>query len=274
MESRRIPKKHLLTRRAFLKGSAAATTAALVGPTIVPASVLGADAPSKRITFGFVGVGRMGMGDMREILGIKQAQVVAVCDLDSNRVRNARKTVEARYGEQSPSGTYKGCKTFGDYRDLVAQDNIDAVCIATPDHWHVLPAIAAAKAGKDIFVQKPLSLTIQEGRVLSDTVARYGRVFQVGSQQRSDARWRHACELVRNGRIGKLHTVKVGFGTDPGTGVEQPMPVPDALDYDFWLGPTPWEAYTEKRVHPQTGYGRPGWLRIAAYGAGMITGWG
>jgi predicted dehydrogenase len=274
VESQKIPKRHLLTRRLFLKGSAAATTAALLGPTIVPASVLGADVPSDRITFGFVGVGRMGMGDMREILGIKQARVVAVCDLDSNRVKNAQKTVEARYGGQSPSGTYKGCKAFGDYRDLVAQADIDAVCIATPDHWHVLPAIAAAKAGKDIFVQKPLSLTIQEGRALSDTVARYGRIFQVGSQQRSDARWRHACELVRNGRIGKLHTVRVGFGTDPGTGVEQPMPVPDALDYDFWLGPTPWEAYTEKRVHPQTGYGRPGWLRIAAYGAGMITGWG
>ncbi|TKJ39494.1 MAG: oxidoreductase [Planctomycetes bacterium B3_Pla] len=274
MNDGRTSSTNVVSRRQFLKSSAAVATAALLGPAIVPASVFGADAPSNRITFGFIGVGRMGMGDMREILGFKQAQVVAVCDVDSNRVKNAKKTVETHYGRQSAGGAYKGCRTYGDYRDLVAQADIDAVCIATPDHWHVLPAIAAAKAGKDIFLQKPLSLTIEEGRVLSDTVARYGRVFQVGSQQRSDARWRHACELVRNGRIGKLHTVKVGFGTDPGTGPEPTMPVPGVLDYDFWLGPTPPAAYTEKRVHPKEGYGRPGWLRIAAYGAGMITGWG
>ncbi|NOR67574.1 MAG: twin-arginine translocation signal domain-containing protein, partial [Woeseiaceae bacterium] len=274
VKSRRTPKTHILTRRQFLKSSAVATSTALLGSTIVPAWVFGADAPSNRITFGFIGVGRMGSGDMREILGLKQAQIVAVCDVDSNRVKSAQKTVETHYARQSSGGTYKGCRTYGDYRDLVSQADIDAVCIATPDHWHVLPAIAAAKAGKDIFLQKPLSLTIQEGRVLSDTVTRYGRVFQMGSQQRSDSRWRRACELVRNGRIGKLHTVKVGFGTDPGTGPEQPMPVPEELDYDFWLGPAPWAAYTEKRAHPRKGYGRPGWLRIADYGAGMITGWG
>ena len=216
----------------------------------------------------------MGMGDMQEILGLKQARVIAVCDVDAKRVENAKKTVEAHYSRQASGGDYKGCKIYGDYRDLVAQADIDAVSIATPDHWHVLPAIAAAKAGKDIFLQKPLSLTIKEGRILSDTVRRYGRIFQVGSQQRSDARWRQACELVRNGRIGKLHTVKVGFGVDPGTGPEPPMPVPEGLDYDMWLGPAPWAPYTEKRVHPQKDYGRPGWLRIADYGAGMITGWG
>jgi myo-inositol 2-dehydrogenase/D-chiro-inositol 1-dehydrogenase len=262
-----------ITRRQFLKGTAAAT-AGLLAPTIVPASVFGADAPSNRITIGFVGVGRMGMGDLRELLGFKQVQIVAVCDVDSNRTANAQKTVEAHYGESTTNGTYKGCATFGDYRDLVAREDIDAVCVVTPDHWHALPSIAAAKAGKDIFLQKPLTLTIQEGRVLSDTVRRYNRIFQVGSQQRSDARFRQACELVRNGRIGKLHTVKVAFGTDPGTTPQPPMPIPDNLDYDFWLGPTPWAAYTENRVHPQKGYDRPGWLRIADYGAGMITGWG
>ncbi|MHC4435565.1 MAG: Gfo/Idh/MocA family protein, partial [Planctomycetota bacterium] len=192
MRSRRTPKTHIVTRRQFLKSSAAAT-AALLGPTIVPASVFGADAPSNRITFGFIGVGRMGTGDMREILGLKQAQVVAVCDVDSNRVKIAQKGVETHYARQSSGGTYRGCRTFGDFRDLVCRADIDAVSIATPDHWHVVPAIAAAKAGKDIFLQKPLSLTIQEGRVLSETVKRYGRVFQVGSQQRSDARWRRAC---------------------------------------------------------------------------------
>jgi myo-inositol 2-dehydrogenase/D-chiro-inositol 1-dehydrogenase len=273
MKRERIKKTNVVTRRQFLKGSAVAAAGFLV-PTIVPASVFGADAPSERITFGFIGVGRMGMGDLRELMGFKQVQIVAVCDVDANRVRNARKTVEGHYSRQGSSGTYKGCRTYGDYRELVAQGDIDAVSIATPDHWHVLPAIAAAKAGKDIFLQKPLSLTIQEGRVLSDTVRRYNRIFQVGSQQRSDARFHQACELVRNGRVGKLHTVKVGFGTDPGTDPQPTMPVPDNLNYDMWLGQAPWAAYTEKRVHPQEDYSRPGWLRISDYGAGMITGWG
>ena len=243
-------------------------------PVIVPVSVRGADAPSNRIVVGCIGVGRMGLGDMREVMGFKEAQVVAVCDVDSKRAKNARQRVEQYYGSQGKNGSYKGCATYKDFRELVARRDIDAVLIATPDHWHALPAIAAAKAGKDVFLQKPLTLTIKEGRVLSNTVRRYGRVFQVGSQQRSDSRFRQACELVRNGRIGKLHTVKVGFGTDPGTGPQPPMPIPENLDYEMWLGPAPWAAYTEKRVHPQSSYGRPGWLRIADYGAGMITGWG
>ncbi len=270
MRSQKIKKTNVVTRRQFLKGSATVAGTAL----FVPSSVFGANAPSNRITFGFIGVGRMGMDDMREILGFKQAQVIAVCDVDANRIENAKKTVETHYSRQASGNDYKGCKTFGDYRDLVAQADIDAVSIATPDHWHILPAVAAAKAGKDIFLQKPLSLTIKEGRVLSDTVHRYGRIFLVGSQQRSDARWRQACELVRNGRIGKVHTVKVGFGVDPGTTPQPPMPVPDNLDYDMWLGPAPWAPYTEQRVHPQKDYSRPGWLRITDYGAGMITGWG
>jgi predicted dehydrogenase len=238
-------------------------------PVVVPSSVFGQNAPGERITVGCIGVGRMGMGDLKEALGFKQVQVVAVCDVDAQRVKNAQATVDSRYGERSA-----GCAGYGDYRDLLARDDVDAVQIATPDHWHALPAIAAARSGKDIFLQKPLTLTIREGRVLSDTVRRYNRVFQVGSQQRSDRKFRFACELVRNGRIGKLRTVKVGFGTDPGTGPQAPMRVPDGLDYDMWLGQTPWVPYTEQRVHPQQGYGRPGWLRLRAYGAGMITGWG
>jgi len=256
------------SRRDFLRTSAA-LGAGLALPTIVPSPVFGAEAPSEKILVGYIGVGRMGMGDLREALGFKQVQVVAVCDVDAKRVKSAQSVVESHYG--GPSGS---CATFGDYRDLLARDDIDAVQISTPDHWHALPAIAAARAGKDIFLQKPLGLTICEGRAVSDAVRRYNRVFQVGSQQRSDSRFRFACELVRNGRIGKLQTIKVGFGTDPGTDPQPPMPVPDWLDYDMWLGQAPWAAYTEKRVHPQKGYGRPGWLRIRDYGAGMITGWG
>lgn len=273
MKSRRTKKSNVLNRRQFLKSSAVAA-AAVTWPTIVPASVFGANAPSNRITVGCIGVGRMGLGDLREIMGFRQAQIIAVCDVDSNRTKHAQQLVETHYSKQKQDGTYKGCAAYGDFRDLVARNNIDAVSIVTPDHWHTLPALAAAKAGKDIFLQKPLTLTIEEGRTLSDTVRRYGRIFQVGSQQRSDSRFRQACELVRNGRIGKLQTVKVGFGTDPATGPQQPMPVPKGLDYNMWLGQAPWAPYTEKRVHPQSGYGRPGWLRIADYGAGMITGWG
>ena len=275
MKSKRTKKSNVLTRREFLKSAAvAAAGMASIWPTIVPASVFGANAPSNRITVGCIGVGRMGLGDMREIMGFKQARIVAVCDVDSKRTKHAQQLVQTHYSKQSQSGSYKGCAAYGDFRDLVARDDIDAVSIVTPDHWHAMPALAAAKAGKDIFLQKPLTLTIEEGRLLSDTVRRYGRVFQVGSQQRSESNFRLGCELVRNGRIGKLRTVKVGFGTDPATGPQPPMPVPDWLDYEMWLGPAPWAAYTEKRVHPQNGYGRPGWLRIADYGAGMITGWG
>ncbi|MHC4574688.1 MAG: Gfo/Idh/MocA family protein [Planctomycetota bacterium] len=252
-----------ITRREFLKRSTVATAASAL-PMFVSVSTVAANAPS----------GRMGLGDMRTIMAFDQAQVIAVCDVDSKRVSYAKQIVEEHYGARSRSGSYKGCATYGDFRDLLTRNDIDAVLICTPDHWHALPAIAAAKAGKDIFIEKPLTLTIPEGRTLSDTVRRYGRVLQVGSQQRSDPRFRFACELVRNGRIGKLHTVKVGLPIDPPTVPQPPMPVPGNLDYNMWLGPTPWADYTEQRVHPKEGYGRPGWLRISDYCCGMITGWG
>ncbi len=262
-----------ISRRQFI----ARAGAAAAFPYVIPGSALGLSgnvAPSNRIAFGFIGVGRMGRGDMRELLGFREVQGVAACDVDADRARHAQRDIEAKYADEKRAGMYKGCAVYGDYRELVGRDDIDAVTVVTPDHWHVLPAIAAARNGKDIFLQKPLSLTIREGRVLSDAVSRYGVVFQTGSQQRSDQRFRFACELVRSGRIGKLEKVYVGFGTDPGCGIEPPMPVPDNLDYDFWLGPAPWAPYTEKRVHPQKGYGRPGWLRMRDYSGGMMTGWG
>ena len=262
----------MISRRRFLQQSGAVAGAVAV-PMIVPASVFGADAPSERITVGCIGTGRMGQGDMRDLLRFPQAQIVAVCDVDSKRAKDAQKIVVDHYSRQTGTA-WTGCEAYGDFRDVTGREDIDAVMIATPDHWHALPAIAAAKAGKDIFLQKPLTLTIREGRVLSNTVRRYDRVFQVGSQQRSDEKFRLACELVRNGRIGKVHTIKVGFGTDPGCDPQPEMPVPPNLDYNMWLGQAPLAPYTEWRVHPQKDYGRPGWLRISAYGHGMITGWG
>lgn len=243
-------------------------------PFVLPSSVFGANAPSNRITMGCIGVGRMGMGDLRDIMGRQGVQVVAVCDVDSNRLANAKATVETQYAKAKNSSGYKGCAAYGDFRELIAQPDIDAVQIVTPDHWHAIPAIEAARAGKDLFVQKPLTYSIQEGRALSDTVRRYGRVLQVGSQHRSNNRVRFGCELVRNGRIGKLHTVKVGLPTDPPGPVRAATPPPKELNYSTWLGPAPWADYIEDRVHPQKGLDRPGWLRVTDYCLGMITGWG
>ena len=255
------------SRRNFLKTTAAAAATAAALPTIVPSSVFGAAAPSNRVTIGCVGVGRMGRGDLGAIMRVPGVHVLTTCDVDSVRAKAAAEMTD-RYQKS------KSCKPCGDFWEVSLRDDIDAVQVATPDHWHILPAIDAVRNGKDVFVQKPLSLTIAEGRALADAVERYGRIGHVGSQQRSDTRFRHACELVRNGRLGKLLSVKVGLGTDPGTTVQPVMPVPENLNYDMWLGPAPWKAYTEKRVHPEKGYGRPGWLRISDYGAGMITGWG
>lgn len=264
-----------LSRRDFLKGSVALSTSIILGvPYVVTSSILAANVPSNKITIGCIGVGRMGLIDMQEMMRFDEVRVVAVCDVDAKRVNYAQQLVEKHYSSKSRSGAYKGCAGYRDFRDLIAQKDIDAVSIVTPDHWHALPTIAAAKAGKDIYLEKPLTLTIKEGRLLSDTVRRYGRILQVGSQQRSDSSFRFACELVRNGRIGKLHTVKVGLPGDPATGPQPSMPVPENLDYEVWLGPAPWAPYTEKRVHPQSDYSRPGWLRILDYGSGMITGWG
>ena len=264
--------RQVLTRREFLRSGGAAIAVGVLAPSIVPGRAAGADAPSNRITVGCIGVGRMGRGDMRSIMNM--ADVLAVCDVDANRVKDAKAIVEANYAKRKPSGRYTGVTPYADFRDLVARDDIDAVLVCTPDHWHALPAIAAAEAGKDIFVQKPLTLTFEEGRVLRDTVHRYGRVFQVGSQQRSDSRCRFACELVRNGRIGELKSVKVAVGKDPFTKNFPPTPPPKNLDYEFWLGPAPSVPYIEQRVHPRKGYGRPGWLRTYDYCLGMVTGWG
>ncbi len=255
-----------ISRRAFLQRATGAATAF----SIVPRRVLGMGAtpPSDRIAVGCIGVGGMGTGNMRGFLSNADVQVVAVCDLDERRREAARKGLEMHYADQLQKATYKGPATYRDFRELLARDDIDAVSIATPDHWHCLIGIAAAQAGKDMYIEKPLSLTIAEGQALRDAVKRCGRVFQHGTQQRSDRNFRFACELVRNGRIGKLHTMRVG--TPPGgtLGIEPPMPVPEGFDYDMWLGPAPWAPYTEKRC--QTPY----WYFISDYTIGFLSGWG
>jgi predicted dehydrogenase len=202
-----------------------------------------------------------------------QARIMAVCDLDSRRMEDAKLLVNGYYAKKTGK-PYDGVTGYHDYKELLANKDVDAVLISTPDHWHALIAISAVEAGKDVYLQKPASLTIAEGRALSNAVNRTGRIFQIGSQQRSAVQFRYAAELVRNGRIGKLKTVSVGLPGDPGGDEEPEMPVPKTLNYEMWLGSTPWAYYTEKRVHPQEGYDRPGWLRCEQFGAGMITGWG
>lgn len=261
------------TRRSFLKSALAAG----VAPLFVPARFFGQGAPSNIVRFGCIGVGRQGRSDMQQLMhqgsdiGVR---VVAVCDLDSKRAADARSLVEKFNAEKFGPDAPKTCDAHRDFRELVARKDIDGVLIVTPDHWHAIPAIAAANAGKDIYLEKPLTYSHAEGVRLVQAVRQNKRVFQVGSQQRSDAHFRMGCELALNGRLGKVHTIRAVMPADKGTGEPAPMPVPENLDYDFWLGPAAEAPYTEHRVHPQKDYGRPGWLQIEAYSRGMITGWG
>ncbi|MES2473791.1 MAG: Gfo/Idh/MocA family oxidoreductase [Pseudomonadota bacterium] len=262
------------TRRSVLKTG----LAAMAAPAIVPSSVFGQNAPSNRIAIGAIGIGRISrIHDLRETFKYDHAQVVAVCDLDSRRMVSGQRFVDEAYAKKL-GRDYMGTRGFGDYHELLARKDIDAVIISTPDHQHSIPAVHAVRAGKDVYLQKPASLTISDGRTLSDAVKASGRILQIGSQQRSDDPWpqfRRACELVRNGRIGALRHVEVGLPGDPSGPDAPPMPVPSNLNYDAWLGSTPDVYYTEIRVHPQDGtFSRPGWLRCEQFGAGMITGWG
>ena len=247
-----------ITRRSFLKGTAAIGGAAIGLPAIVPASVFGANAPSSRIVMGAIGVGSQGTGDMQGFLGKPEVQMVAVCDVDKGNRDRAKKIIDDRYGN-------KDCSAYHDFRELIGRGDLDAVMLAMPDHWHAIPAIAAARAGLDIHGQKPLARSIREGRAICDAVHRYGRVFQTGSQQRSDYKFRRACELVRNGRIGKILKVEVGLPTGGGTDVKPVMPVPAGLDWNFWLGPAPYVPYR--------GVSHWAWRWIMDYSGGQLTDW-
>ena len=273
-----MTRKNKVSRREFIDNAVKGTiTSAIVCkgfPSIVPHSVFGNTAPGNRIRVGTIGTGRISRGhDLPAVLKNENAQVIAVCDLDGNRVDAGKRLVNDFYSKQTGK-TYSGVTGYSDYRELLANKEIDAVIISTPDHWHAIAAIHAVQAGKDVYLQKPASLTIAEGRALCNAVSRTGRILQIGSQQRSSPQFRYAAELVRNGRIGQLKTVYIGLPVDPSGEAEPEMPVPRNLNYEMWLGSTPSVYYTEQRVHPQTGFGRPGWLRCEQFGAGMITGWG
>lgn len=256
-----------MTRREFLRLSALTGAA----PTVLGAAAWADEArpaPSNRLTLGFIGVGGMGSAQCYTFLDYAETQIVAVCDVRQEPRELRRAQVNERYAAATKSGTYKGCAVYSDYRDLLARDDIDAVVIATPDHWHAIIAIEAVKAGKDVYCQKPLSLTIREAQAMRDAARFYDRVFQTGSQQRSDQKFRHACELVRNGRIGQVRTVQVGVGGPSTEKLLATQPTPDGFDYDMWLGPAPWKPYNSWRVDPT------GWREQRDYSGGQMTDWG
>ena len=284
--------KNIISRRSFLKKGSCVTAGAMVFPYFVPASVLGKAgnvAPSNRIVMGCIGMGGQGTFDMKQFLQYDDAQVVAVCDVNKESGgylgsawggwkqgiagwAPAKRFVEEHYGKQKSSGKYKGCAAYTDFRELLARDDIDGVLIATPDYWHALMSVAGAEAGKDIYCEKPLAYSIAEGRAVCDAVERYGRIFQTGAQRRSSSKSRFACELVRNGRIGKLQraivSLPAGYMINGSyEGIQRPMPIPKDFDYDMWLGPAPWAPYTEGRCLFNFR-----WIRD--YTPGFITDWG
>lgn len=255
------------SRRQFLKRAAGAGAGIIGAPYFIPSSILGrngAVAPSNKITIGCIGTGWQGTSNLEAFLNEADAKVVAVCDIDKDHLLNAQRLTDVKYGNND-------CATYHDFRELLARNDIDAVSLGTPDHWHAIPAIESAKAGKDIFSEKPLSHSLKEGRAMCDAVKRYNRIWQTGSWQRSVPNFRFACELVRNGRIGNVHTVEVGLPsghTDfAGTrGQEMPMDPPDVLDYNLWLGPAPYAPYAPARVHKN-------WRWHLDYGGGQLMDW-
>ena len=253
-----------ISRRTFVQRASAAGIMTAF-PSFIPASALGRErrpAPGNRIVLGCIGVGSMGTGNMNSFLDKDEVQVVAVCDVDREHLGTAKRRVDEKYGNGD-------CRTYADFRELLAREELDAVSLALPDQWHAIPAIAAARAGLDIYGEKPLSRSIRESRAICDAVQRYGRIWQTGSWQRSVRQFRHACELVRNGRIGSVRFVEVGLPTGSRTGVKQPQAVPDGLDWDFWLGPAPWREYCEfgsDRCHWD-------WRWIMDFSGGQLTDW-
>jgi len=261
---------HSLSRRQFVRSVAAS---AALGPMILGKSSLRA-APSERITLGFIGVGTMGgHHHVNALLGQKDVQVVAVCDVVAQLRNHFKNVVEKRYADEQSKGTFKGCQAYNDFRELLGRSDIDAVVIATPDHWHAIPCIAAAKVKKDIYCEKPLTHSIVEGRRIVEAVAKNQVVFQTGSQQRSEfgGHFRRAAELVRNGVIGKLHTVHIGVSGPPIKCELPEQPTPDGTDWHLWLGPAPERGYHAELCPTEVNRGFPAWRRYREYAGGGLA---
>ncbi|MBT6462463.1 MAG: Gfo/Idh/MocA family oxidoreductase [Opitutae bacterium] len=248
------------TRRNFLK-QALATSTAIGFPTIIPSSVLGKDAPSNKITVGFIGTGSHGIHrNLNMYLRQPDARILAVCDVFKSRRKKAKGMVDNH-------NKNKDCTTHNDFREILARKDIDTVMISTPDHWHTLMSLMALRAGKDVQCEKP-TLTIAEGRLLADTVKARKAVFQTSTEDRSMRVYHRLAELVRNGRIGRLKTIRVKLPAGNRWPTGKPVKVPDDLDYDLWLGPAPEAPYTQHRTEPMR------WRQIWDYSGGLLTDWG
>jgi len=233
-----------ISRRRLLREGAGVAAAAVGLPYIVPSLVGPARgaAPSERLTMGAIGLGGQGVHNLKNFLTCDDVQILMICDVDTNHRLRAKELVDSKYGN-------KDCAATGDFCDVLARDDIDTVLIATPDHWHAILAIEAAKAGKDIYCEKPISLTIAEGRAVADTMQRYGTVYQSGTQRRSIGSFRFGVDIARSGRLGQIRTLHCYYHNGPTCPPQKPQPVPEGFDYDAWLGPAPYEPYTPRRCH-------------------------
>lgn len=263
-----------MPRRSFLARSLAGAGASAIAPLVLPTRVFGATAPSERITIGFIGMGKMARGHLDAFLHDPACQVLAICDVERRRLDKAVQQTNDFYAQQNGTASTKVCAGYRDFRELCARDDIDAVVIATPNHWHALTSIAALESGKDVYCEKPLTLTIEESVAVTRAARRYDRVFQTGSQQRSDPTFRFACELVRNGRIGKVHTVHVNVGGPPVECYLPAEPVPEGLDWDFWLGPAPERPYHSDIAPPMEYPHWPNWRAYRDYAGGGMDDFG
>lgn len=259
-ERMHLNQSETVTRRGLLRFAAGICSL----PHVIPASVLGrgGEAPSERITMACIGLGGRGKENLRSFMGHNHCRIVAVCDVNANRLAEAKKIVDDHYGDA-------GCGAYSDYREVLAREDIDAASIATPDAWHVLQSAEAARAGKDVFLEKPLGLSVREDIALREAIRRYDRVFQFGTQQRSDWNFGFACELVRNGRIGRLQRIVVSTPASRSVGRMPPAPVPSWLDWEMWMGPARWMPFAQGIV------GNCGeWGHMSNFSLGWITTWG
>lgn len=252
---------HLPSRRTFLKSSLATAFPLFLSPILKGAAV----PPSKRLHLGVIGVGGQGSGlHTRVWTGLPESRLMAVCDVNRNAAAAAKTQADSAQGDQS-------CAVYHDFRELLNRDDIDAVSIAVPDHWHALIALAAIRAGKHVYLEKPVAYTVEQGRALVDAVNRHGVVLQNGTQQRSMSTFQRAAWLARSGRLGRVHTAIATSPDGPQGGDPNPTTPPKEIDYEFWLGPAPWKPYTPGRC---SGHGGVGWYHIRDYSGGWMTAWG
>lgn len=264
------------SRRQFLRTGAIAAAGLPLAANAALASTLRRVAPSDRVTIAFIGFGRQARGHLNGLLAQPDTQVVAVAEVARIRLEQAGRIINDFYAASTDRATYDGAALYTDFREIIARDDIDAVVISTPDHWHAIPAIMAARRGKHVYCEKPLAHTILEGRLMADAARENGVVFQTGSQQRTayEGRFRRAVELVRNGRIGKVHTIRIGVGLPPVLCDLPAESLPPGIDWDMWLGPAPYRPFNSVLCPTGIHDHFPDWRAYAEYSGGYLADWG